>query len=120
LKRFLDSGVLLTAWRGQAPLGLVARTLLDQAAEFLSSENVRLELLPKPLYERRRTEIDFYNQYFSLLSYIEPFSGQLGEAAMSLAKRYGLSGGDALNVASAVRQSADEFLTSEAPGKLSL
>ncbi len=34
-----------------------------------------------------------------------------------LAKKFGLAAGDALNLASAIRQGADEFITSELPGK---
>jgi hypothetical protein len=116
LKTFLDSGVLLAAWkRGDAHER--AMTLLDDdTREFLACENVRLELLPKPVYEKRRAEIEFYNEHFSG-AVIEPFSRELGEVAFSLAKKYGLAAGDALNMASAIRQGADEFFTSELPGK---
>lgn len=118
MKRFLDSGVLLTAWRGQPPLADLARAIMaDESRDFVTSENVRLELLPKAAYEKRRTEIEFYNEHFATAEAMEPFSPALGEAAFALAKKYGLSAGDALNLASAIRQGADEFVTSEAPGK---
>jgi predicted nucleic acid-binding protein len=119
LKTFLDSGVLLTAWRGgssaaaQAALAIMA----DDQRDFVTSDNVKLELLPKPTFERRRVEAEFYEAHFDMTSRSEPFSRDLGRAAMALAQQHGLSAGDALNLAAAIRQSADEFITSELPGK---
>ena len=82
MKTFLDSGVLLTAWRGQAPLADAARNVMaDEERDFVSSENVRLELVSKPTYEKRRTEVEFYNEHFSIAKVMEPFSRELGEAA---------------------------------------
>ena len=45
-----------------------------------------------------------------------PACAELGQEAFALAKRYGLAAGDALNLAAAIRQGADEFITSELPG----
>jgi predicted nucleic acid-binding protein len=95
----------------------MARSLMqDEDRDFLTSENVRLELLPKPTHENRRAEVDFYNAHFNTAT-SEPFSDELGKAALVLAKKYGLAAGDALNLASAIRQEADEFYTSEKHGK---
>jgi predicted nucleic acid-binding protein len=118
LKTFLDSGVLLTAWRGEAsPETNAALSILaDEQREFVTSDNVKLELLPKPTFEKRRVEVQFYEAHFHSAA-IEPFSAELGSAALALAKEYGLSAGDALNVAAAIRQRAEEFITSELPGK---
>ena len=91
--------------------------MADETRDFVSSENVRLELLPKPAFEKRSTEAEFYEEHFSIATHIEPFSRELGKKALSLAKKYGLSAGDALNLSSAIRQAAAEFITSEAPGK---
>ena len=84
--------------------------------KFFTCENVKLEVLSKPAFEKRQSEVDFYNVYFKAAT-IEPFSAELGDAALALAKKYGLAAGDALNLASAIRQGADEFITSELPGK---
>jgi predicted nucleic acid-binding protein len=119
LRTFLDSGVLLTAWRGgsspqtQAALEMMA----DDQREFITSDNVKLELLPKPVFEKRLVEVEFYNEHFDSAVASEPFSRELGHAALALAKRYGLSAGDALNIAAAIRQHVEEFVTSELPGK---
>jgi predicted nucleic acid-binding protein len=118
LKTLLDSGVLMLAWRGNSPAAAAARQILTEASsEFVTCENVQLELLPKATFEKRRSEVEFYNEHFSKAAACEPFSAELGKSALSLAKKYGLAAGDALNLASAIRLGADEFITSELPGK---
>jgi predicted nucleic acid-binding protein len=117
LKTFLDSGVLLSAWK-RGEFHERARSVMDdETREFLTSDTVKLELLPKPVFEKRRAEVEFYNVHFNVAEATEPFSAMLGEAALELGKKYGLAAGDALNLASAIRQGADEFITSELPGK---
>lgn len=117
MKTFFDSGVLLTAWKRGEHHESAVSLLDDDSREFVTCDNVRLELLPKPFFEKRRTEIEFYEAHFQKASVCEPFSDDLGHAALALGKKYGLSAGDALNLASAIRQGADEFITSELPGK---
>jgi hypothetical protein len=53
---------------------------------------------------RRNFTIIIFN-----LATIEPFSVSLGEASLEFGKKFGLAAGDALNLASAIRQGADEF-----------
>jgi predicted nucleic acid-binding protein len=89
----------------------------DEKRDFLTSDTVKLELLPKPTFEKRRVELEFYNAYFGITEATEPISTELGDAASALAKKYGLAAMDALHLASAIRLRADEFITSELPGK---
>lgn len=118
MRTFLDSGVLLLAWRGNSRAATAAKELLaDDSREFVTCENVRLELLPKPVFEKRRAEVAFYHAHFSEAAACEPFSEALGKAALALAKKHGLAAGDALNLAAAIRQGADEFIIGELPGK---
>jgi predicted nucleic acid-binding protein len=91
--------------------------MADETREFLTSRNVQLELLPKAVYEKRAMEVRFYNEHFDTVLAIEPFSDPLGEQALALAGKHGLSAGDALNIAAAIRLGAQEFITSESPGK---
>jgi hypothetical protein len=44
-------------------------------------------------------------------------SRELGEAAEELARQHGLAAVDALHLAAAIRQGAEEFITAEKPGK---
>jgi predicted nucleic acid-binding protein len=85
--------------------------------EFYSSQMVRLELLPKPRFEKRSDEVRFYENYFLGTAASEPLSVELGNEAEALAARYGLSAADALQIAAAIRMDAEEFYTSEKPGK---
>ncbi|HEY3760745.1 MAG TPA: type II toxin-antitoxin system VapC family toxin [Verrucomicrobiae bacterium] len=114
----LDSSVLLQAWRGNSPRSAAAKEILsDPSRDFVTCENVQLELLPKPAFEKRHSEVEFYMAHFSEASACERFSEALGKAALALATRHGLSAGDALNLASAIKLGANEFITSESPGK---
>jgi predicted nucleic acid-binding protein len=118
VKTFLDAGVLLTAWKGNSPRSVAAKIVLeDGARKFFTSDAVKLELLPKPIFEKRRAEVEFYSAHFSDAEDSEPFSAELGRDALALAKKFGLAAMDALPLASAIRQRADEFITSELPGK---
>ncbi|HAO80671.1 MAG TPA: hypothetical protein DCQ92_17205 [Verrucomicrobia subdivision 3 bacterium] len=117
MKTFLDSGVLLSAWLGNSPRSIEAKSIVaDESRDFLTSDAVKLELLPKPTFEKRRAELEYYNDHFKGIA-SEPLSEELGVESLTLAKKYGLAAMDALHLASAIRQGADEFITSELPGK---
>lgn len=104
------------AWR-QNDLTTAALTILsDDVRQLFSSQLTRLELLPKPRHERRPREVAFYEEQFKEVVF-EPLSEALGNEAETLATRYGLAGPDALQIAAAIRQGVEEFVTSEKPGK---
>jgi predicted nucleic acid-binding protein len=117
LKTFLDSGVLLHAWRGETLSGAAMQIIDDDAREFFTSQMVRLELLPKARFEKRPQEVAFYEAHFSDCAGSQPLSHELGLEAEKLAARHGLAGPDALQLAAAIRQGVEEFYTSENPGK---
>lgn len=117
MKTFLDSGVLLHVWRGSNLASAALQIMADDGRDFVTSQMVRLELLPKPRYEDRKKEVEFYETHFADCQSCEPLSEALGENAEQLAARYGLAGPDALQIAAAIRQGAQEFYTSEKPGK---
>jgi len=116
LRTFLDSGVLLTAWKGKD--AAVALSVMEDASrEFCTAYMVKLELLPKPIFHKQAGEVGFYKTHWDRVKGEEPMSKELAHEAFDLAKRYGLAAADALNVAAAIRQGAQEFITSEMPGK---
>lgn len=117
MKTFLDSGVLLHAWRGQALSGAAMRVIDDDSREFFTSQLVRLELLPKARFGKRPREVAFYESHFADCAGIQPLSQELGWEAEKLAARHGLAGPDALQIAAAIRQGVDEFYTSEKTDK---
>jgi hypothetical protein len=52
-RTYLDSGVLLAAFKGEGKLGLRALEVLDDPNRCLVvSDAVEIELLPKPVYEK--------------------------------------------------------------------
>lgn len=109
--------MLLKAWRGEDLSAAALTVLSDDARVFYSSQMVRLELLPKPRFEKRQKELDFYEAHFDEVKAFEPLSAVLGNEAEAIAARYGLAGPDALQIAAAIRQGVTEFVTSEKPGK---
>ena len=117
MRTFLDTGVLLTAWKRAHLADEAFQLLADENRQFFSSQLVRLELLPKPTHEKRALELAFYESFFASTVAVEPLSGGLARAAEKLARRYGLSGPDALQIAAALRHDVHEFYTTEKPAK---
>jgi predicted nucleic acid-binding protein len=116
MRTFLDSGVLLTAWRGNDAEAALA-VMEDPRREFCTSQLVKLELLPKPQFFKQAAEIEFYRTHFRAAKGEEPLSRELGEKAEELAAKHGIAAVDALHLAAAIRQGAEEFITAEKPGK---
>jgi len=116
VKTFLDSGVLLTAWRGRDAEAALA-VMEDPSRQFYTSQLIKLELLPKAAFFQQEAEIEFYQTHFREAKGVEPLSHELGEKAEHLARQHGLAAVDALHLAAAMRQGADEFITAEKPGK---
>jgi predicted nucleic acid-binding protein len=118
LKTFLDSNVLLMAWKGKEEDAIKAIGILeDRARKFFTASTVKLELLAKPYYFKNRDEVDFYNSHFEQVVDEEPLSAELGLRAFELGKKHGLAAMDALNIAAALKMDVEEFITGGMPGK---
>ncbi|OCQ99146.1 hypothetical protein BCD64_22865 [Nostoc sp. MBR 210] len=69
-KTYIDSGVLITAFRGVESISIRANSILnDENREFVSSQFVKLEVLPKAIYNQLQNETDFYETLFNAVSY---------------------------------------------------
>jgi len=114
MRTYVDSGVLITAARGNAALSAPAIEILSDATrEFVSSDWVKLEVLPKAQYFRQTSEVQFYNLFFGRVSVWALFGSDVLSVALQEASATGMSGADAIHVVLAARCGCAEFVTSE-------
>lgn len=117
-KTYLDSGVLITAFRGVQSASLRANSLLNSSDRvFASSQFVKLEVLPKAIHHKQQDEAEFYETFFDAVSYWATDTEQITQDAYQLACNHGLAAMDALHVAAALLLKADELITTEKPTK---
>jgi len=113
-RTYLDSGVLIAAARGAGELARRAVSILqDSNREFVSSDYVRLEVLPKPLYFNHKEEVRFYEQYFGIVAQLLRFDVAHLHGAYAEACASGLSALDALHIFVASAGGCDEIVTTE-------
>ncbi len=120
LRSFIDSGVLLAAFKAGGELAENALAVLgDPERQFVSSDFVRLELLPKPICYGNDSERLFYETFFAGVEQSVRASSVLVEAAerKAEAEAVGLSAMDALHIAAAKHAACDDFVTAEKPTK---
>ena len=116
-RTYIDANLLITAFRGEGNLGLRAMEILDDPDRVLvASDAVRLEVQPKPRYEKRQQEIDFYNAVLDQAEHLKWRTDTLYRAH-NLAEMHGIAAMDAIHVATALDAGVDEFVTAEKPTK---
>jgi len=102
--------VLIYAAQGDTDAARLALPFLaDPAREYVTSDYVRLEVLPKPTRFGKNDEVAFYEAFFQLNTRTIPTSVALLELAMEEACRTGLSAMDAIHVACAVFGGVEEL-----------
>ncbi len=113
-KTYIDSGVLINAFRGTTEVSLKATQILDDPTrEFASSPFVKLEALPKAIYNKQQEEAEFYEVFFAAITHWASDLEQIFKTADQIARTYGLAGMDALHVAAALSIGVDELVTTE-------
>ncbi len=111
---YIDSGVLINAFRGDSQVSLQALLILDEPdRQFASSPFVKLETLPKSIYQRQIAEQDFYQTFFDNVKHWENDIVSIVPQAQTIAGKYGIAGMDALHIAAALSIGAEEFITTE-------
>ena len=116
IRTFIDSGVLISAATGRDTLFDRAWNILDDPERvFLTSEFVRLEVLPKATYFRRQDELEMYEAFFATVEQTVPLSQALMTQAHVEARSAGLGALDALHVAAAKISGAEEWVITERP-----
>lgn len=116
-RTYLDSGVLLAAFAAQGDVGAKALEVLDDPdRQLVVSAAVKLELLPKSIYERRKEEVEFY---LAVFEQVECLSWRLDtlQNAQEVAELHGIAAMDAIHVATALDAGVDELITAERPTK---
>jgi hypothetical protein len=110
---FVGAGVLIAAARGTGIKALTAFSVLDDPdREFASSVFVRLEVLPRAVYNKRRAEENFYESFFAAVTHWANPADTLDDS-LNVATTYGLSALDGLHPAAALGVRADELVTTE-------
>jgi predicted nucleic acid-binding protein len=118
IRAFADSSLLIAAARGIPELSDLAIEVLDDPhRDFVTSDFVRLEVLPKAIYHGQVEETRFYEEFFQAAEVTVRSSAALVAEAQAEAELAGLSAVDALHVAAAKRAHCDEMITAEGPGK---
>jgi predicted nucleic acid-binding protein len=116
IRTFVDADVLIWAARGREPLSDAGMAVLTNSnREFVASEFLRLEVIPKAAYNQQAAEEAFYQRFFDAVEHWCDVSSPLISRAHQTAIRYGLSAIDAIHVASAHTMAADELVTAERP-----
>jgi predicted nucleic acid-binding protein len=115
---FVDAGVLIAAARGITDVSAQAMAILDDPNRtFASSEFIRLEVLPKALFNRKTMEAEFYSSFFQAVSHWPDNTDAVVRHAHDVAVRFGLAALDALHVAAALSVGAEELIATEKRGK---
>ncbi|MDZ7961906.1 MAG: PIN domain-containing protein [Aulosira sp. DedQUE10] len=114
IRTFIDAGVLIYAARSQGDMAEKALQILeDENREFASSIFLKLEVLPKAIYNQQRSEVKFYEAFFDEVSYWAKDINTIIETAYEESSKFGVGAMDALHIASAISVGATEFITNE-------
>jgi hypothetical protein len=89
--------------------------LTDPAREFVCSDWVKLEVLPKARFFRKTSELALYDLYFGRVAIWMSFTPGLIEEALAEASLSGLSAVDAIHIVLAASSACHELVTSEKP-----
>lgn len=114
VRTYVDAGVLIAAARGEDRLSETAlRVLDDPAREFVASEFLRLEVLPKAVFHQKEDEAAFYRAFFEGVAEWAASLEEVVATALDEACACGMSAMDALHVAAATTLRAQEMITTE-------
>ena len=114
VRTYIDVGVLIAAIRGEQITAATALSFLyDPLREYVTSDYVKVELLPKCTYYKNEEEKQFYEDFFDNSILRVPSSDELLAIAIDEGGKTGISGIDAIHVACAVVAQAEELITAE-------
>lgn len=118
VRTYVDAGVLIAAARGEHRLAEMALDVLDDPSrEFVASDFLRLEVLPKAMFNKREAEAAFYQTFFEGVSEWALALDAVVSTALDEACSCGMSAIDGLHVAAASLLGAQEMITTEKESK---
>lgn len=116
-RTYIDTCLLIAAFKGEGELGRRALSVLDDPERSLVvSDAVRLEAMPKARYHKQQEEVDFYEAVFSQAESI-PWDDTALQQAFIIAESHGVAATDAIHVAHAATAGVMEFISAEKPSK---
>ena len=119
VRTYIDAGVLIAALRGERAAAAIALSFLyDPLREYVTSDYVKIELLPKCIFHKNEDEQQFYEEFFRTNAIHVPSSDELLALAIDEGGKTGISGMDAIHVACALVAQAQEIITTEKTKKL--
>lgn len=117
-RTFIDANVLIAAFQGTDEISKKALTAIDDPdREFIVSDYLRLEVIPKPRYNGREEEVEFMEAFFQNAIEEVHSTPSLTSLAIELASGHDLQPLDALHASTAVQAKVDEFITLEKESK---
>ena len=117
MKTFLDASLLIAAHRGDPGVRARALAILDDGKRaFVTSDFVRLEVVPKAIYHKNDDEVAFYELILEASESVEA-SRTLVLEALAEATTHGLSALDSLHIAAAKQSGCVDLYTAERPEK---
>ena len=113
-RAYLDACILIAAFRGTSEISARAMEILDDPdLDIIVSDYVKLEVLPKPTFQKRSNEVEFMKTVFDAAASNVPSNSDVTRGAVDLAGRYDLTPIDALHVSCAIHSGVDELITGE-------
>ncbi len=113
-RTFLDTCVLINAFCGTEEISQKAMVIIDDPdREFIASDFLSLELLPKPTFNKKEDAVAFYTEYLLAVSDLVKITPEVTSEALTLACNFGLGPIDALHFQAAINADVSEFFTSE-------
>jgi predicted nucleic acid-binding protein len=116
-RTYIDANVLIAAFQGEESVAQRAlRVLDDPDRKLVVSDYLRLEVLPKPTFHRRREEVEFMQSVLDKAENVSTSSDLTGKS-LEFATKYDMTPIDALHVGASAVAAVDELVTMEKPTK---
>lgn len=118
IRTYLDTGVIMRGFQvGLKIKDPASNILTDPRREFVVSDVLKIELLPKPRFHKQAKELDFYEQFFRQAVLQIETTPAIMARAIDLASQFNVASCDALHLSVAIGANVDEFITTEKPQK---